>query len=193
MAIYAGQRLKPEAPLYNIAHSFQIPIAIDIEVFHQAFQKVINEADALRTIFFEEDSIPYQGSVPEMIYRSETIDFSLEDNEHKVEDWMAKRSQQIFCLKERLFDSVLIKREANRFIWFLNAHHLITDATASTILYRRTLDHYFASTKGSVTNVESLPSYSAYLEFEGAQKKGLQHKDSKKLLDRENKKPCCRS
>ena len=186
LAIYAGQLLNPGAPLYNMAHSFEIPIALDVNAFHGAFQKVIDQAEALRTIFTDWDNIPFQSVQPEFNYQSELIDFSSETDFEVIEDWMSERSRKVFSLSQCLFDSALIKLDEKKFIWFLNVHHLVTDATASTILYRSTLNNYFSIIEGTEVN-SSLTPYYDYLEFEREQRNNEQSREANHYWEEKTK------
>lgn len=178
LAIYTGQLLNPEAPLYNMAHSFEIPIKLDFNAFHQAFQKVINRSEALRTTFSEDNSVPYQSVLSDLNYQSELIDFSSTSDLRVVEDWMRERSREVFDLSQPLFDSALLMLDENKYVWFLNVHHLVTDATASTILYKSTFENYFAIIEDhEFTGL--LPPYSDYLTFEKKQK-DLEHNQEAK-------------
>ena len=98
------------------------------------FQQLIENSDALRTVFYEKDDQPYQHVLNTVDYNMENFDFS-DYTELQIHDWVKERSQKNFDLSQVLFDSVLLKGADNKYKWFLNIHHLITDATSSTILY----------------------------------------------------------
>ncbi|MRH99216.1 amino acid adenylation domain-containing protein [Kriegella sp. EG-1] len=186
LAIYMGQLLNPEAPLYNMAHTFEIPLSIDIEAFQKAFQQVINESDALRTLFFQKNNIPYQSVHSNLKYQSEIIDFSTINDRQVVENWISDRSRVVFDLTKNIFDSVLIKIADSKYLWYLNIHHLVTDATTSTILYKSTLENYFSILKGDKISF-SLPPYSNYLAFEKEQLFINQNNEAKQYWEEKTK------
>ncbi len=165
LTIWTGQKMNPEAPLYNMAHSFDISGPLYVQKFQTAFQELINRADALRTIFTEIDSIPYQSVLQNIPYHIEVVDFTTID-EMAIQDWIEKRSQQPFDLSKPLFDSILIKVNEKRHIWFLNVHHLITDATSSTILYDIMSKLYGHLLTNSLKNTKEIPLFSSYVLFE---------------------------
>lgn len=169
LSLWTGQKLNPEVPLYNMAHSFDIQGTIVEEHFVDAFKDLIQRADALRTIFVEVDDIPFQQVLPTLDFDLKILDFTGEDETH-IKEWMLKRSQLVFDLSKRLFDSVLIKINAERYIWYLNVHHLVTDATASTILYKLQTKLYKNLLEGGKEIVEETPQYSDYTIFESKQK-----------------------
>jgi len=168
LSLWTGQKLNPEAPLYNMAHSFDIEGALKTDVFQKAFELLLQSADTLRTVFAEIDSVPYQYVLSELDYSLEIIDFTSK-GEHFIQEWMKQRSQTIFDLTQPLFDSVLIKVNPQNHIWFLNVHHLVTDATASTILYKLQAKFYQHILEGTSEKSIEIPKFNDYLLFESKQ------------------------
>ena len=56
--LWAGQRLDPGAPLYNMALSIEIATALDVPAFRRAFRQLVDATDALRTSFIDVDGQP---------------------------------------------------------------------------------------------------------------------------------------
>lgn len=169
LSLWAGQKLNPKAPLYNMAHSFDIQGALDTQAFRGVFQELIQRAEALRTVFHEIDDVPFQRILPSLEYDLKILDFSAK-NESEIQNWMQERSQVNFDLKAILFDAVLIQINPQRHIWFLNIHHLVTDATASTILYNIQAELYQAIRTKELSSVKETPKYQDFLDFEAKQK-----------------------
>lgn len=169
LSLWTGQKLNPEVPLYNMAHSFDISGSLDVVTFKNAFVELVKRADALRTVFIELDNIPYQSVLESFEYSLEVLDFTSKD-EPSIKKWIQERSQYNFDFDKPLFDSVLIKVDENRHIWFLNIHHLVTDATASTILYDLQAKLYQANITTDLSSVEETPKYGDFLTFEAKQK-----------------------
>ena len=48
--IWTGQRLDPDVPLYNMAIAWDIDGEIDVEALSEALRRVVEDADALRTV-----------------------------------------------------------------------------------------------------------------------------------------------
>ncbi|MCK0148114.1 amino acid adenylation domain-containing protein [Arenibacter sp. F26102] len=170
LAIWLGQKLNPEVPLYNMAHSFDISGTLDMDIFSKAFQELIDRVDVMRTVFSEIGESPVQSILPYVKYNMEIVDFSKKDeNEKYINEWMQCRSQRIFDLSKPLFDSVLIKIAQDRCIWFLNMHHLVTDATSSTILFKTMTSLYKHLLRDDLSEFKQLPNYGDYVEFEEQQ------------------------
>lgn len=164
-SLWMGQKLNPETPLYNMVHVFTIFGKIEVENFKSAFQKLIENSDALRTVFYEEDNIPYQHVLNTVEYDMDYFDFS-DYNELQIKKWISERSQKNFELSQILFDSVLLKISDKKYTWFLNIHHLITDATSSTILYNLMSRFYANIITGVHETLEPIPSFESFINFE---------------------------
>lgn len=177
LSIWTGQKLNPNIPLYNMAHSFEISGALNVSNFKQAFQQLVNRADILRTVFFEVESVPFQYVIDEFEYEIELVDFSTEEHPIHIQAWIEKRSQIPFILTKRLFDTVLIKRNENTFVWYLNLHHLITDASTSALLYHSMSTLYSQVSDKSLDINMSLAPFQNYITYEN-----LQRKDPKSKL-----------
>ena len=51
--IWVGQRLTPESPLYNMTFAFVFSTEIDPDLFREAWRRVVQGSDALRTRIVE--------------------------------------------------------------------------------------------------------------------------------------------
>ncbi|MEL6719697.1 MAG: condensation domain-containing protein, partial [Bacteroidota bacterium] len=167
LLLWTGQQLNPESPLYNMAFVFELPETIEIAHFRAAFQKIIEQSDALRTIFVLENGVPKQQVLPSFSYEIELLDWTEQsDAEANFWDWAKKRAQQAFALDNCLFDSVLIQIADKKYYWFFNEHHLITDAWTSTLIYNTLASYYQKSVEGKLTEVEGLHQFQEYIEYE---------------------------
>ncbi|EDN66917.1 non-ribosomal peptide synthetase [Beggiatoa sp. PS] len=82
-SIWFDQLRHADTPLYNIGGYAQIDGAVDPILFEQAINQVIQENDALRTVFGEGTVLPVQffDSVPD--FQLEYQDFSVQDDPHQ--------------------------------------------------------------------------------------------------------------
>ncbi len=53
--IWIGQRLHPESPLYNMAFAFVFPTELRADLFCEAWRRVADGSDALRTRVVEDE------------------------------------------------------------------------------------------------------------------------------------------
>jgi hypothetical protein len=165
LSLWVGQKLNPTSPIYNMAHSFELKGRIDIECFQRAFNNLIKNVDVLRTVFKELKGVPSQTVLEDYDYFLEVLDFSLKTKE-EIQAYMIQRSQVCFDFSRPPFDSFLIKVGEEKYIWFLNVHHIITDATSST-LFHDYLSKYYAHQIDEGTHHQlNVPHYSDYIKFE---------------------------
>ncbi|HEX6047614.1 MAG TPA: amino acid adenylation domain-containing protein [Gemmatimonadaceae bacterium] len=177
--IWVGQKLDPAAPLYNMALSIEIATALDVSAFTQAFQQLVDATDALRTSFVEIEGGPRRVVRPRVPAEVEVLTLP----EGAVDDaavtaLLEARTRRVFALDGVLFDCCLIERRPDRFLWYLNQHHLITDAGSVGVLHRRMsalyetvlrrAHHRLNGGHAEVAEGEqrSLPQFQAYAEHE---------------------------
>ncbi|HSJ64048.1 MAG TPA: amino acid adenylation domain-containing protein [Gemmatimonadaceae bacterium] len=167
--IWAGQRLDPESPLYNMALAFAFRGALDVEAFQTAFRQVVAGTDALRAIWIEEGGHPRREVLDSVDASVELIDLpeSVADDA-RVRAILVDRTTRRLALDRPLFDACLVRRGADRWIWFLNQHHLITDAWSVGVLYRRIAARYVAERArraGDATAGASPPPHPQFAEY----------------------------
>lgn len=162
--LWTGQALHPETPLYNMALAFDIQGPLDLDAFDKAFQAVLNGCDALRTTFESKDGEPLRRVRAPYDFRSERLDWSgVEPGER--EKLLAIRAAKLFDLGGRLFDSVLIRTDDGH-TWFLNQHHLITDAWACSVIYKAVSEAYCQLRNGTLGATFAVGSYETFVEHE---------------------------
>ncbi len=134
--IWLDQLLSPNIPLYNIGGYLHISGAIDIKVFEQSLNQLIQENDALR-IKLQQSS---EGFAVQTI--EEDVDFHLDYHEfsdhHEAMAWMHKEFKQAFKLEgEFLFKFALLKIANNCYYFFAKFHHIIVDGYAISLINQR--------------------------------------------------------
>ncbi|HUQ81182.1 MAG TPA: condensation domain-containing protein, partial [Gemmatimonadaceae bacterium] len=162
--IWAGQQLDPSSPLYNMALAIEIAAPLDVAAFCIAFQQLVDETDTLRTSFVESDGRPQRVVREAVAGRVEVLRVPEADvTDAEVAAMLGERTRRAFRLDERLFDSCLIERRADRFIWYINQHHLITDAWSVGVLHRRMSALYEAAVSGAPSGHAPYPQFDAYV------------------------------
>ncbi len=167
MSLWTGQKMNPNVPLYNTACSYDILGPINTSLFKKAFQQLLDTTDAFQMRFSEEDGIPYQfvKAIPD--FELEILDFSENSENGSISGWLLQRSQQKLDLTHQVFDTVLLKISENRYIWYLNMHHLVTDGVSRKIVFKRMAGLYTAllANASAEPTIES-PTYMAYVTSE---------------------------
>ncbi len=141
--IWIGQRLHAESPLYNMAFAMVFEDELRTDVFLQAWRRVVDSSDALRT-YVEEREGPGVPRLREVgCCPTELQDFSQHRKpETAFRDWCRQRSSKALPTDGELVDSVLVNLGAGRTGWYLNQHHLISDAYSTVLIYREVAAEY---------------------------------------------------
>lgn len=158
LALWMGQAMAPESPMYNMAMAIQLPATLDAELFSKAWDCLVEEQDSLHLVFGIKDGAPYQAYQPGPI-RLEHIDLRGVPEE-EIRQWQKERCQQPFDLAVKAVDSALLATD-NGPVWYLNQHHLITDAWGITTQFKKLAEHYDALASGQIA-AEPLPLYLDY-------------------------------
>ena len=137
LSLWTGQKMNPDAPLYNTACSYDILGPINIGVFQKAFQQLLDSTDAFQIRFLEEDGIPYQYVQALPDFELEIIDFSQNPIGMSISEWLMERSRRPLHISRQVFDTALLRITENRYIWYLNMHHLVTDGVSRKIVFKR--------------------------------------------------------
>ncbi len=165
--LWAGQQLDSDVPLYNMALAFELQGPIDARRFERAVRSVIERGDALRTVFITTDGNPRRHVEDGSQWSLDTVDLSAEpDSRAALQSWIAQRVGRRFDLSKPPFDIALIKLGAERTVWFLNQHHLITDGWSTALLYREIEQAYRRSESSTPSNAAPLPLYAEHVEVE---------------------------
>lgn len=161
--IWTGQRLAPESPLYNMAIAVTIDGGLNTEAFEAAFQCLVQEAESLRTTF-SSTSARARHVAPVADARSVLrIDESPKPN---LVETLRHLTAQPYSLDGPLYTAQLHKLSDTRWLFYFNQHHLITDAHATALLYRRLGELYKSAASGQALLPNRFPSYENFLSHE---------------------------
>ncbi len=167
LVFWLGQRLNPDVPLYNNALGLIIPMAVDSACFERAFHRLVQNADALRTVVDVVDGVPQQRVLSEIEYTLVALDFSNEpDPVAHFERWSEERCRTLFNLHERLFDTALIKLGSEKYAWYFCQHHIICDAFSVLITLRYLDEYYGRAMDGTLDEAPVIPSFMDYVGHE---------------------------
>ena len=163
--LWIGQEINPESPVYNMVMTYDLKIPIDVNHFEKAFEELLYRYDALRSVFVVKEGEPFQLFLQDHNYTLEIVDFSKEQDPIAVyEVWKKDRVAKKFDITTCLLDSVLIKLSTSHYVWYINQHHLITDAWSNGILFSAITNLYQKSKNGeSLRTLEVFPSYKDFV------------------------------
>ncbi len=158
--IWIGQELNPLTPIYNMVMTYQVKGVVLFSEFEAAFQKLVASSDAFRSVFETENEIVYQKYLPSVECKLEFIDFSNDENPSiSYNNWLEERTQLVFDLQKKAFDSVLIKCAKENYIWYINQHHLITDGWSSSLAFSKIANYYTQQISVKANNTAEEKSY----------------------------------
>lgn len=167
LSVWLGQQQSPRAPLYNMVITFEIHGVVHADLFKQAFQVFLDNCDTLRTVFEECSGQPARRVLPQMACDMDLLDFSREDDpDAHFLRWREERQELIFELSKCAFDTALVRLAPDRFIWYLNQHHIITDGASISLIFDATAARYRALCGDVLDNLGDLSSFEAYANHE---------------------------
>ncbi len=171
LLIWAGQRLQPDDPLYNMVLTFELHGAVNLDAFQLAHQKLVESCDVLNCSLITDSDPPRQRFSSQTPCQLEMLDFSDSSSpDESLSEWVEKQRVYQFPLQRSLTHSALIKLRADLFVWYLNQHHLVTDASSSAVLFERMQGLYGLALNGKLGESSPLPSYRDYIETEAKSK-----------------------
>lgn len=137
MLYWTGYQMRPDVPLYAAPLLFDIPQAIDIELFCAAVQSAMDQSEVLRTVIQTIDGVPQQVVRPQAMAPIKIKDFSAEANPREAaQNWQYQIASTPFDPFTSLVQFALAKVGPEAYLWLQNQHHLIADAVSAFYVYR---------------------------------------------------------
>ncbi len=165
--MWMGQQLNPDVPLYNMIHTFTIDGVVDVAAFGRAFQALVDRSDALRTVILTVNDKPQQLVRADVPTPVELIDFSAEpDPTASFQVWLDEHKVQPLQIDQQLFDTALLKLAPDRFVWYLNKHHLITDGLSDGLIYKHMAEFYALAVQDQLEDAPTLPQFAQHIAYE---------------------------
>lgn len=154
MRVWSGQMLQPDEPLYNMVFTFTIEANIQVDLFREAFQRLTDEHDIHRLVISLEQGLPKQHVLSNVESQLKCLDFSSDPSpETKLEHWIDEDKKRLFSPGELLYTTALFKLAEERYVWYANYHHLITDGWSYALLYRDLNQKYQALLNGETAGL----------------------------------------
>ncbi len=172
LQIWLGQQLNIEVPLYNAVYLFEISGNLNPINFQSAFKELVQRTEILRAQFKKDaDGIPKQYIRGFQDYHMEYIDISEKEVQNQfLEEWVDERKKVVLDIEENLLDSVLLKKNDQSYVWYINLHHLLTDGSSTKVIFEHQFNIYEAIQSNGLDELPLPPSYQSFLEFEAKNK-----------------------
>ncbi|MDX1416627.1 MAG: amino acid adenylation domain-containing protein, partial [Candidatus Promineifilaceae bacterium] len=167
--MWMGQRMNPDTPLYNVVQAFTIHGPVDAQAFQQAFQALVDRSDVLRTIIKEVDSIPQQHVLNYVKSEVKLVDFSNDpDPQAAYRAWLDKQKIRVLPFDRPLFETALVKLADDQFVWYLDQHHIITDALSENLIFSRVAAYYEMALQNRLDEILQPPLFVQHIAYERA-------------------------
>ena len=146
-----------QAPIYNMALAIGLN-DIDPQRFADAYQRLGTEFAPLRASVRNGADGPLLDLSTVQPADLEQLDLRAEqDAKVAADDWMQRAAAVPFALDEPLCRSALIRVDDRQYIWFINQHHLITDAWSCSLLLAAMDRAYHEQTDGAPQEMTGQP------------------------------------
>ncbi|MBK8551801.1 MAG: hypothetical protein IPL53_12345 [Ignavibacteria bacterium] len=163
---------------YHIPAIYRLKGKLNKGALEQSFRKVVNRHEVLRTIFLEEDGVPYQ-----IVKQSDDWELPVIDGSKFKDDsdYISQYTQQLIkapfdLTKDFMLRTVLIKLEEEEHILIVILHHIASDGWSISILVKEVTAIYDSLIKSQPSELEPLKIQ--YADFALWQRKYLQGRNS---------------
>ena len=160
-SLWTVNHLEGNSASYNIAGAHRLEGPVDTPAFVQAFEKVVERHESLRTNFLVVDDEPVQRVHAPSSYdfKVELLDYRSEKNppEEALRYLVTQANTPFDLVNDQLFRVILIRIQEEQSIVFLNMHHIISDGWSMEILLQELLGTYAAVLKKDTEPASPLP------------------------------------
>jgi bacitracin synthase 3 len=138
---------------YNMPFHVELDGAYDIELFKRAVYAAIQRHEILRTVFLENE----EGEIRQWVKQVDELGFSIDYRDYRRTEnplsaamhYVSADSYRAFSLSEGpLLRASLLQVANDRYVFYYNMHHIISDAWSMGILARDVLAFYEAYKEG---------------------------------------------
>ena len=143
--VYFEQLLYPNEAIYNIGAKIKIKGEINAEVFKKAYNALINQHDAYRSVLINEQENVTIKIVEEHNSELGFVDFSQSQNPYEAASfYMQVEFAKPFDLsgEHLLHVFTLVKVGENYHYLFSVYHHIITDGWGTSLMFQRLVQNY---------------------------------------------------
>ncbi|MEO7976384.1 amino acid adenylation domain-containing protein [Flavobacterium sp.] len=159
--IWTLSQFESGASTYNMPYDIELEGSYDIVYFNQAIQDVIKRHEILRTVFkTNEIGEVRQVVIPEeeFVFNVTYIDYRNSANKvQEVKDYIATDVFKPFDLEHGpLLRASLLQTEDDRYVFYYNLHHIISDGWSMNLLSQDVLSFYNAYVNETPLQIEPL-------------------------------------
>ncbi|WP_196761521.1 non-ribosomal peptide synthase/polyketide synthase [Pseudoalteromonas luteoviolacea] len=170
-ALWFMDKLVDQLPVYNLLSVFNITGHLDIKVFSECLQMLIERHVSLRTRFKESQGsvlakLQAPNELPLFTHNLEQLD--TQSSQQKVAQLIANEENYQFDLaEESLFRVIVAKKASSQYCVMFNIHHIISDGLSASILFKELSESYNAALNGEQPALTPLSvSYNDYARWQ---------------------------
>jgi len=157
--------------VYNVPMRLKIKGQLDVNLFDQALQQLVDRHSALRTVFLEIDGMPRQMIKPISDVRLQVVDlrsYSLEQQlAHIHEQTQACNAVPFDLTVGPLMRALLFQQEEEESYLYLTLHHIVTDGWSNNVIFKELIEIYQALLQGKPANLPEIKvQYVDYVEWQ---------------------------
>lgn len=159
--LWYAHQLDPDNAVLNIAHYVDVAGALNIEAYRAAWAQTIDEVDALRATYAEDDSGPHQLVADRVEWQLDEIDVrDSDDPAAAAKAWMNDDLRRPRDLKEQpLFRIVVLALSDEQTFCYQRIHHIALDGYGATLAMIRVNGLYNSALAGET--IEESPVLTA--------------------------------
>ncbi len=169
-------RMQQEGAVYNIPLAVRVEGFLDVGIFQQCLNEIVQRHEVLRTNFATKEGQPYQVIQDQRKIAIEQIDLrtlNTTEQERQVKDRSIAEAQTDFDLAEDLLLRVKLLQIADReWVVLFTMHHIISDGWSMEVLIKEITELYRAFLTGMTSPLKPLPIQ--YADFAIWQRQQLQ-------------------
>ncbi|MGE5342504.1 MAG: amino acid adenylation domain-containing protein [Candidatus Omnitrophota bacterium] len=158
------------SPAYFEQTSYRVKGELNLALFEQAFNRIIERHDVLRTVFVHEKvQRPVQVVLKQ---RKKSIDYhdishlAADEQEPWIQAFKRRDKARGFELeKDTLIRMAILKISANRYEIIWSFHHIIMDGWCVTILIKELLLTYYGLAQGKPVHLPPAAPYKNYIKW----------------------------
>ncbi len=158
--MWADQRLFPNLPYHNVAHTVLLSGPLDRTRFAEAYRRTVQEIDQLRLQI--DVTTPRQHILPDVEAAAALVPVDLRSHPETLPDWVGGRIARPFDFSRPPVDAALVSLGPEEHLFYLGQHHIVTDGVSFLSIVDQMADHY------SGRAVRARPSFRDYVAFEAA-------------------------
>jgi hypothetical protein len=172
--IWFLERMHGATPLYTVPYAFALRGKLDLDALNQAIATLVRRHEALRTVFFDVDGVPYQTILADMPFSVSVRTWRPQDadNADLVQRLVDANARRLFDLRNGpLINATVLTSGGDRHLLMLCKHHIISDGWSMGVFFRELQELYAAALEGREPQLPPIPI--RYVDFAAWQRRAF--------------------